>query len=61
MEGFKSKEEAVNNAVLEVVANGGREIIVHQDQPSGEPYREHDLENDRACWCYPDVFIVGGS
>lgn len=57
--GFDTKEAAVNDAVLELVACGGREIIVHQDQPPGEPYREHDLDDDRACWCQPDVFVLG--
>ncbi len=59
MEGFETKEEAVNDAVLELVANGGDVMIVHREQPPGESYREHDLENDAACWCNPDRFIVG--
>lgn len=58
MEGFESRQDAVDDAVLEIIANGGREIVVHQEQPPGEPYREHDLANDRACWCYPEVFVV---
>lgn len=57
--GFETKEEAINDAVLDMVANGGAQIIIHRDQPSGEPYRDHDLEHDRWCWCCPEVKTLG--